>query len=114
MHFLLVATVEMKPKLFYTLAVCLLILGEVSSHDVADVYPSWRNSDVPSSQRGSGVLQQAIKYLVNYTASEAKASLNMHNIGSTVAAIAYQELTEKLSKCTQNVLCTYVYILLAD
>ena len=77
----------MKAKLSSILVACLLILSEVSSHDVADV---------SHPQRGSTLLHQAIKHLVNYTASEAKASLDMYNMGSTVAAIAYQQLNEKL------------------
>ena len=74
-------------------ALVLLIL--VSSHDAANMSPS---------RSGPDLLQQAIKYLVNYTASEAKTRLNMNNIGSTVAAIAYQELTEKLGRHKNNIL----------
>ena len=72
----------MEVKLLFALVLFIL----VSSHDAA-------NS--PSSP---DLLQQAIKYLVNYTASEAKTRLDMNNIGSTVAAIAYQDLTEKLGR----------------
>ena len=75
----------MEVKLFFALVLFIL----VGSHDAADMDPSRSTPDL---------LQQAIKYLVNYTASEAKTRLDMNNIGSTVAAIAYQELTEKLSK----------------
>ena len=71
------------------LVLCSLMLGVVCSQHVVDV---------PRSQGGSGLLQQAIKYLVNYTAAEAEARLDMNNIGSTVAAIAYHELTEKLGR----------------
>ena len=78
-----VATGGMEVKLFFA-ALVLFIL--VNSNDAAD------------QASGPGLLQEAIKYLVNYTASEAKTRLNMNNIGSTVAAIAYQELTEKLGR----------------
>ena len=78
----------MEVKLFAVVSY-LLVLGTVSSQDV---------KYVPHSRRDSGLLQQAIKYLVNYTAAEAEASLDMNNIGSTVAAIAYQEFTEKLGR----------------
>ena len=71
------------------LVLCSLMLGVVCSQHVVDV---------PRSQGGSGLLQQAIKYLVNYTAAEAEARLDMNNIGSTVAAIVYHELTEKLGR----------------
>ena len=78
----------MEVKLF-AVVLCLLVLGIVGSQDV---------TYVPHSQRDSGLLQQAIKYLVNYTTAEAEASLDMNNIGSTVAAIAYQEFKEKLGR----------------
>ena len=71
------------------LVLCSLMLGMACSQNVPDVL---------NPRGGSGLLQQAIKYLVNYTASEAEARLDMNNIGSTVAAIAYQELTEKLGR----------------
>ena len=74
---------------FKLVILCSTILGLVSCQDVADV---------PHSQTGSSLLQQAVGYLVNYTASEAKAHMDMYNIGSTVAAIAYEKLTEKLGR----------------
>lgn len=77
---------EMEVK---SLVLCLLMLGIASSQYVADV---------SRSRWGPGLLQQAIRYLVNYTAAEAEERLNMNNIGSTVAAIAYEELTEKLGR----------------
>ena len=70
------------------LIVVLVLFSQVIGHDAADM----------AIQNGSGLLQQAIKYLVNYTASEAKTRLDMQGIGSTVAAIAFQELTEKLGR----------------
>ena len=73
-------------KFSFTLVLC---LGFASSQDVADV---------PHPQTGSSLLQQAVRYLVNYTASEARAHMDMDNIGSTVAAIAYEKLTEKLGR----------------
>lgn len=82
---------EMEPKLSIVLVLCLLIMGVVSSHRVPDV---------SRSQRGSSFLQQAIRYLVNYTAAEAEAHMDMNNIGSRVAAIAYEKLTENLGRHT--------------
>jgi len=79
----------MEVKLSFALIICLLILHEISGYDVADV---------PHLQRGPILLHRAVKHLVNYTASEAKASLDMNSIGSTVAAIAYQKLNEKLGQ----------------
>jgi len=101
-------TAKMDPKFFYTIVVCLLVLDGVSSNDVADVYPSRWGSDVSSSSQRESSLQQAIKYLVNYTASEAKASLDMYSIGSTVAAIAYQELTDKFGMCIHSYLASII------
>lgn len=77
----------MEAKHFFILVLCSLMLGIVSS-----------SADVSRLRRGSGLLQQAINYLVNYTATEAEAHLDMKSIGSTIAGIAYQELTKKLSK----------------
>ena len=82
----------METKFSFTLVVlCLPIL--VGSQDVADV---------THSHIGSSLLQQAVRYLVNYTATEARAHMDMYNIGSTVAAIAYEKLTEKLGRCIRN------------
>ena len=72
---------------FFTLVLYSIILGLASSQDVAT-----------PSHTGSGLLQQAIRYLVNYTAAEATAYMDMYNLGSTVAAIAYEKLTEKLGR----------------
>ena len=72
------------------LILCLLILGTTSSEHI---------SNVSHSQTGSSLLQQAIKYLVDYTASEAEAHLDMNNMESRVAGIAYEKLTEKLGRC---------------
>ena len=48
------------------------------------------------TERASSLLQQAITYLVNYTAAEAKAHMDAYNLASRVAAIAYDKLTDKL------------------
>ena len=66
-----------------------LLLVAVSSHEVGDVAPS---------NRGSTFLREAVKNLINYTAIEVQAHLDMNNIGSTIAAIAYKKLTENLGK----------------
>lgn len=81
-------TVDMKVKRALVLVICTLTL--VSSQEVAH------------SRRGSTVLQQAIKNLINYTATEAEARLDKNNIGSIIAAIAYQELTAKLGRCMSS------------
>ena len=65
------------------------ILTMVSGREVADV---------PRSRRGSNPLQQAIAHLVNYTTAEAEERLDINRIGSTVAAIAYQKLKERLGR----------------
>ena len=75
-------------RMVVKLIVVLVLFGLITGHNAADT----------AIQNGSGLLQQAIKYLVNYTASEAKTRLDMKSIGSTVAAIAFQELTEKLGR----------------
>ena len=82
--------VEMEAKTVSVLVfvMCLPMFSIATSH----------HGDISNHQGSSGLLQQAIKYLVNYTAAEAEARLDMNNIGSTVAAIAYHELTEKLGR----------------
>ena len=80
--------VEMEAKTVLVFVMCLPMFSIATSH----------RGDISNRQGGSGLLQQAIKYLVNYTAAEAEARLDMNNIGSTVAAIAYHELTEKLGR----------------
>lgn len=69
--------------------VLVTILGAVGSQEVGDVSPS---------QRSSMLLQEAVRNLINYTAMEVEARLDMNDIGSTVAAIAYQKVTKKLGK----------------
>ena len=80
--------VEMEAKTVLVFVMYLPMFSIATSH----------HRDISNHQGGSGLLQQAIKYLVNYTAAEAEARLDMNNIGSTVAAIAYHELTEKLGR----------------
>lgn len=65
------------------------MLGVVGNQEVGDVSPV---------NKGSNYLQQAIQNLINYTAIEVEAHLDMNDIGSTIAAIAYQKFTAKLSK----------------
>ena len=84
-----IVTDKMETKFSFTLVLCSITLGLASSQDVA-----------APSHTGSSLLQQAIRYLVNYTAAEARAHMDMYNLGSTVAAIAYEKLTEKLGKHT--------------
>ena len=67
---------------------CLLVVGAFASHEV----------DVPSSHKGSTFLREAVKNLINYTALEIEAHLDMNDIGSKIAGIAYQKLTTKLCK----------------
>lgn len=75
----------------FKLILCFLILGMTSCQHV---------SDVPArSQTRSSYLQQAINYLVNYTATETESHMDMNDIGSRVAAIAYEKLTENLGRC---------------
>ena len=80
--------VEMEAKTVLMFVMFLPMFSIATSH----------HGDISNHQGGSGLLQQAIKYLVNYTAAEAEARLDINNIGSTVAAIAYHELTEKLGR----------------
>ena len=73
---------------FVHLCMYLLILGAMGSHEV----------DVSPSHKGSAFLREAVKNLINYTAIEVEAHLDMNDIGSTIAGIAYQKLTTKLGK----------------
>ena len=75
----------------FKLILCLLILGMTSCQHVSDVSAR--------SQTRSSYLQQAINYLVNYTATETETHMDMNDIGSRVAAIAYEKLTENLGRC---------------
>ena len=72
------------------LVTSLLILGAVDSQALREV--------TSSTKRGSMFLQEAVKNLINYTAIEVEARLDKNEIGSTIAAIAYQKVTAKLSK----------------
>lgn len=73
---------------FVHLCLCLLTLSAVVGHKI----------DVSTSHKGSTFLREAVKNLINYTAIEVEAHLDMNEIGSTIAGIAYQKLTTKLSK----------------
>ena len=73
------------------LVLCLVAMCLVTSQDATD-------TDDPQSSP----LQQAVKYLVNYTAIEAGQHMDMYNIGSTIAAIAYDKLMEELGKYMCN------------
>ena len=68
----------------------LFLLTLVSSQSVADVSSHY--------QQRSRLLKQAIEHLVNYTTTEAKTHLDLYNIESAVAAIAYEQLTKKLGR----------------
>ena len=74
----------------FVLVTSLLILGAVGSQALREV--------TSSTKRGSMFLQEAVKNLINYTAIEVEARLDKNEIGSTIAAIAYQKVTAKLSK----------------
>ena len=77
----------METKLSLRLVLYLLILGIARSQKV---------QEMSHTERASSLLQQAITYLVNYTAAEAKAHMDAYNLASRVAAIAYDKLTDKL------------------
>ena len=77
----------MLPSLLASI-VYLLMSSVVGSHEV----------DISPSHKGSKFLREAVKNLINYTTIEVQAGLDMNDIGSTVAGIAYQKLTEKLSE----------------
>ena len=78
----------MEARLLFVLDMSLLILGVVESHEIGPGV----------SHKGYTFLQEAVRNLINYTAVEVEAHLDMNDLGSTVAAIAYQKLTEKLGK----------------
>ena len=86
-HFLLFP--EMKTRILFILVVCLLILDSMGSQEVAGV---------STAQKGSTFLQDAIRNLINYTAIEVEARLDMNDIAGTVAAIAYQKVTAELGE----------------
>ena len=57
-----------------------------------------REVGVSPSHKRSTFLREAVRNLINYTAIEVQAHLDMSDIGSTVAGIAYQKLIAKLSE----------------
>ena len=73
---------------------CLLILGAESADHVVGSH----KLDVSPSNKGSTFLREAVRNLINYTAIQVEARLDMNDIGSTIAGIAYQKLTTKLGK----------------
>ena len=73
------------------LLLCLVTMCLVTGQDAADMNDPQTN-----------LLHQAVRYLVNYTASEAGQHMDMYDIGSTVAAIAYDKLIEQLGKYACN------------
>ena len=47
---------------------------------------------------GTVILQGSVEHLINYTAYEALEHLNLKNLGSNVADVAYESYKDKLSK----------------
>ena len=57
---------------------------------------------------GTALLQESIGHLVNYTSLEALDYLNLQNLGSKVAGIAYEDYKVKLGECNEVFLTTYI------
>lgn len=90
----LFAKMHIAARLYFLLMICPLILGAVGNHEV----------ELSPSQKASTFLREAVRNLINYTAVEVEAHLDMNGIGSTIAGIAYQKFTKQLGKWINIVL----------